>query len=178
MDDSFSTIEAGSFENSQLDDAALPKVEAVELKRHPRRYLPYLLITSILPFTFILLGGLIMMLFGLFWWGLSAIGAWFLIIILISLEEIKGFPIRGYAIRQHDITYQKGWLFFSKTTVPLNRIQHGEIVQGPIAQLFELSELRLFTAGGSVSDLPIGGLPYEEAQRLREAVTKYTAYHD
>jgi membrane protein YdbS with pleckstrin-like domain len=178
MNDYSSTLDSTSFENPQLYQTALPSVEAVEFKKHPRRYLPYLLITSIMPFTFILLGGLILMLFGLFWWGLAAVGAWLLIIMLISLEEIKGFPIRGYAIRQHDITYKKGWLFFSKTTVPFNRIQHGEIVQGPIAQLFELSELRLFTAGGSVSDLPIGGLPYEEAQRLREAVTKYTAYHD
>jgi membrane protein YdbS with pleckstrin-like domain len=178
MNDSSFNLGAGSFENHQLDESALPTIEAVEFKRHPRRYLSYLLITSIIPFTFILLGGLIMMLFGLFWWGLSAVWAWFLIIILVSLEEIKGFPIRGYAIRQHDITYQKGWLFFSKTTVPFNRIQHGEIVQGPIAQLYDLSELRLYTAGGSVSDLPIGGLPYEEAQRLREAVTKYAANHD
>jgi membrane protein YdbS with pleckstrin-like domain len=166
------------FRNTQIADTALPAVEAVEFKGHPRRYLPYLLITSLLPLTFILLGGLVLMLFGLFWWGMSVLTFWLILAMLISLEEVKGFPIRGYALRSHDITYQKGWLFFSKVTVPFNRIQHGEIVQGPMAQLFELSELRLFTAGGAVSDLPIGGLPYEEAQRLREYVAKYSATYD
>ena len=167
-----------AFHNTQLTDEALPDVETVTFQKHPKRYLPYLLITSLLPLTFILVVGLALMLFGLFWWGMSTSTFWAVLALLISLEEIKGFPIRGYALRTHDITYQKGWLFFSKVTVPFNRIQHGEIVQGPMAQLFELSELRLYTAGGSISDLPIGGLPYDEAHRLREYVAKYSATYD
>ncbi len=175
MDNAITSTTSEAFENPQLDQESLPAVETVEFNRHPKRYLPYLLIATTLPLTFLLIGSLFLMLFGLFWWGVAAIGSWVLIAGGLMLEEIKGFPVRGYAIRKHDITYQKGWLFFTKTTVPFNRIQHGEIVQGPLAQLFELSELRLYTAGGSISDLPIGGLPYEEAQKLREVVTKYAA---
>lgn len=178
MADTLPETQASDFQNPQLSESALPQVEEVEFKGHPNRYLPYLLITTLLPFTFILLGGLVLMAFGLFWWGLIAIILWAIMVLLINIEEIKGFPIRGYALRTHDITYQKGWLFYSKITVPFNRIQHGEIVQGPMAQLFELSELRLYTAGGAVSDLPIGGLNYEEAQRLREYVAKYASNYD
>lgn len=178
MPESLPESYSSSFHNPEVSEDSLPRVEEVTFKQHPGRYLPYLLITSLLPFTFILLGGLGLMLFGLFWWGFSALSLYVFLILLVSLEEVKGFPIRGYALRAHDITYRKGWLFFSKVTVPFNRIQHGEIVQGPMAQLFELSELRLYTAGGSISDLPIGGLPYEEAQRLREYVAKYSAPHD
>jgi membrane protein YdbS with pleckstrin-like domain len=88
-----------------------------------------------------------------------------------------GFQHRGYAVRQQDITYKKGWIFRSRTTVPFNRIQHSEINQGPLDRKYGISSLKIFTAGGSTSDLTIPGLPPEEAERLHEFITDQTSAH-
>ena len=86
--------------------------------------------------------------------------------LLWFLEEWKGFPRRGYAVRERDITYRAGWLFRSTTTVPFGMIQHSELSQGPVSRKLGLNHLKLFTAGGS-GNLRIAGLEDEDAQTLR-----------
>jgi uncharacterized protein len=50
-------------------------------------------------------------------------------------------------------------------------------VQGPIGKTFNISALKIYTAGGSSSDLTIGGLPPEEAQRLKDFITQSAEQH-
>lgn len=166
------------FLNRPLTQEDLPTIESVPFHGHPQRYLSFLLLGT--SGTILLIVPLLIafLIFGVHWWGWALLGAWGVLVTLVLLETIKGFPIRGYALREHDITYKKGWLLFSKITIPFNRIQHCEISQGPMAQLFDLAELRVFTAGGAVSDLEIGGLPPDEAHRLREYIAKVAAYYE
>ena len=86
-------------------------------------------------------------------------GFWF-------MEEVLGFPRRGYVVRERDITYRTGWFSRSTTTVPYGQIQHLELTQGPVARLFGLKHLKLYTAGGS-GNLRIAGLDEDVAERLR-----------
>lgn len=88
-------------------------------------------------------------------------------------EEWLGFPRRGYAVRERDITYRLGWFSRSTTTVPYAQIQHLELVQGPMARMFGLKHLKLFTAGGS-GNLRIAGLESDEADRLRAVLDSRT----
>lgn len=106
-----------------------------------------------------------------FWWvpiGLQAVLGLFWL-----TEEWLGFPRRGYAVRQRDITYRSGWFSRSTTTVPYAQIQHLELTQGPLARLFGLKHLKLFTAGGS-GNLRIAGLEAAEADRLRTVLDTRT----
>ncbi len=89
------------------------------------------------------------------------------------LEEWKGFPRRGYAVRERDITYRAGWLFRSTTTVPFGMIQHSELSQGPVSRKLGLNHLKLFTAGGS-GNLRIAGLEDADAQALRAVIESRT----
>ena len=101
-----------------------------------------------------------------------------LILIAFNFASIRiGFSRRGYALRERDLTYRKGWIFFSTTTLPFNRIQHTEVSQGPIEKKFDLCTLKIFTAGGSTSDLSIPGLEEEEAQQLRDFISKKAAIY-
>ena len=84
----------------------------------------------------------------------------------------KGFEIKGFALREKDITYRSGYIFRSVTTIPFNRVQHCEITEGPIERQFGLKKLEVFTAGGQSSDLSIPGLKGEQAQQLKEYITK------
>lgn len=100
---------------------------------------------------------------------------------LLSLAVINlvvsyfGFFKKGYAIREKDISYKKGLFWRTKTLVPFNRIQHCELNQGPIERMFGLSSLKVFTAGGSSSDLNINGLVKGEAEQLKQFILKKTA---
>jgi len=86
--------------------------------------------------------------------------------------ERKSFPRRGYLVREHDITFRKGWLFRSRVTVPFNRVQHSEVVQGPLLRWKGLSTLKVYTAGSSGANLSISGLDEEVAQVLRQTINE------
>ena len=118
----------------------------------------------------------------LVFWNLTAMGiifsVWALLLSVILMEELKGFKRRGYALRQRDITYKKGYLFHSQTTIPFNRIQHCETSQGPLSRAFGLMTLKVFTAGGASSDLRISGLRPDEANKLKEFITEASSSYE
>ena len=83
-----------------------------------------------------------------------------------------------YALRERDIVYKSGWLWKQMTTAPFNRVQHVSIDQGPIERQFNLSKLKIFTAGGGASDLTIPGLDPTTANDLKEFIVKKTLASD
>jgi len=118
--------------------------------------------------------------------GIISPGLWLAIVggvmvVLIALTFIAipiGYRKRSYALRERDLTYKKGWIFSSMITIPFNRIQHTEISRGPIERKYELSTLKIYTAGGATSDLSIPGLEVEEAEQLKEFVAKKAAIYE
>jgi len=98
-----------------------------------------------------------------------------LVIILLNLFlVVKGFKQKAYALREHDILYKRGYIWRSQTVVPFNRVQHCEVDQGPIERLFNISKLKIFTAGGSSSDIAIPGLKPETAHSLKDFIMRKT----
>jgi membrane protein YdbS with pleckstrin-like domain len=92
----------------------------------------------------------------------------------------KSFPHRAYAMREHDVLFQKGWLFQQLHIVPLSKIQHCVIKKGPLERKYKLASLQLFTAANSsFADIKIGGLTEEQAERLKEwALSKQMRYEN
>ncbi len=88
-------------------------------------------------------------------------------VLSLSLVAI-GVRFKGYKIRAKDIHYKRGWISRSLTSVPFNRIQHVEIAQGMVDRWMGLATLKVYTAGGSQSDLSIPGLTYAKASKLRQ----------
>lgn len=164
------------FENLKIDKSQIPAIEEVNFTKLEKDFL-WMRITSWGILLFIILGFLVIISFktDTAIWKFSA--PWLGFLILIVLLEIWGFKIKGYAIRQNDISYKSGLLFFSMTSVPFNRIQHVEVSQGPIGRLFDLASVKVYTAGGSTSDLRIGGLIKEEAHRLRDHISHLSSQH-
>ena len=166
-----------NFENPIVDFKDLPQTELIEFEPLPKRYLNYrrltfsilLLVLSAMWIAPLIAGELI---------GVAISGAvWLCISLLIFLFEKKRYHQKGLALREHDISYKEG-VFFQKTvTIPFNRIQHSEISRGPIERKFKLSTLKIFTAGGSQSDLSISGLDPDRAQELKDFIAKSVAKH-
>ncbi len=163
------------FINNQIDTSDLPKVEELYFEPIESRYSTVVLVNSFL-FWLIVLGGLL----GIYLFRESekndAIMYVVVALIVIAFVQIftmlKSCQVKSYAIRDKDILYKTGWLFYKEVVVPFNRVQHIEIVRGPIARLFGLSSLKLFTAGGQQSDLKIPGLFPAKAQRIKEIVSQ------
>lgn len=165
-------------ENLQLDKSDLPQLAEISYSEHPKDYRDLRLL--VLMIFMVLLSAIWIIPFIL--WNLKLMGVlfgvWFVLLSLFLVEEIKGFKRRGYALRQRDITYKRGFLFHSQTTVPFNRIQHCETSQGPLSRAFGLMALKIFTAGGATSDLRIGGIRPDEANQLKDFITEASAQYE
>ena len=91
---------------------------------------------------------------------------------------ILGFPKKGYLVRENDISFQRGIIIFKSISIPFNRIQHVEVNQGIMAKMFHLSSVKIYTAGGSSSDLSIPGLPVNDAQKLKAFLSEKISAHE
>jgi hypothetical protein len=162
------------FENSIIEMSSLPHLESADFHKLEEDYL-WLRILFI-SIVYLVLGGA-SIIFGILsdfsWWQPLVVVTVFFG--LIYLLEWKGFKIKGYVLRQNDLSFKSGLLFFSITSVPFNRIQHTEVSQSPLARLFDLAEVRVYTAGGVSSDITIAGLKIEDAHRLKDHITKLSS---
>lgn len=171
------------FENAQLDITQLPSLEAVEYQKleadylkvsYYGRFITWLVLLGLL-FSGITMSGFLFTDTKL---AFAAMGLGFILALFSFWLLKKGFDIKGFYLREKDISYREGLIFRSLTTIPFNRIQHCEITQGPIERRYDLKTLQVFTAGGQSSDLTIPGLKAEEAQRLKEFITQKTSTND
>lgn len=167
------------FSNKQVDTLSLPSVKEIEFKGLNKDYLTVGLIANAILWIIISIGIVTLTItksseFPV--WLTSTIYAFLLFLVVSSFVlQIIGFKRKQYALRERDILYKKGYIWRSFIAVPFNRVQHAEVHQGPLERLFDLSNLRIYTAGGSSSDLSIPGLFPEEANRIKHFIIAKTS---
>ena len=174
------TEEIEIFSNEQLEVIQLPRVEDLNYQPLELRYKTVLLLGRLIySFITALVVGLILLFSPL----KDELPRWaiicFVVFYLLYLAwgffmTIKKFENKSYALRQRDIIYREGWLWKHQTTTPFNRVQHVSIDQGPIERNFNLSKLKIFTAGGKASDITVPGLAPETADQLKEYIVAKT----
>jgi membrane protein YdbS with pleckstrin-like domain len=101
--------------------------------------------------------------------GLGVLAAGLLLFMLYTAR--KSFANMGYALRQHDLIFRKGWLFEQLNVVPLKKIQHCKVKRGPLERWYKVSSLRIYTAGGAGADVTLSGLPTHTANILKDWLT-------
>lgn len=160
-----------NFTNSVVLPENLPEIEPKKFTGLNRKYLTILYIRILILFL-ILAGGLIAFVSlaegtipGKFIYLIA--GAILLIIAYSAVITTLGFPKKGYLIREKDVSFQRGLITYRVTSVPLNRIQHVEVNQGVLGKILQLSSLKIYTAGGTSSDLTIPGVTEPEALKLK-----------
>ena len=84
----------------------------------------------------------------------------------------KAVAYKGFAIREHDITYRSGIIFPSVTTVPFRKIQQVSIRQNPVTRLFGLYAVDIVNGAQSMSSISIPGLTARTAEEIKALVTK------
>jgi len=63
-----------------------------------------------------------------------------------------------------------GILFVEERAVPVKRMQHVDLVRGPLERLFGLATLVVFTAGNEGSAFRVPGLRADVAQAMRDRI--------
>ena len=109
------------------------------------------------------------------------IGVPFIFVVLFVLRFVLvllGFPKKGYLLREQDVSYRSGLLIYKLTTIPFNRIQHVEVSQNMVEKSFGLSSVKVFTAGGSVSDLSIPGILPDKAHQIESFLLSKVSKHE
>lgn len=162
------------FSNPSMTIDSLPTLDPADFEALPLRYRTYRWL--VYGFVMLLAAGALGALIWFEWeavqtlrWGVwVAVAAVTAMAVLWALEEVKGFPLRGVLLRQHDLTYRSGYFRQETVTVPFNRIQHSEISQGPLARMFDVCTLKLYTAGSSGANLRVPGMDVDRAKRLRQ----------
>ncbi|HBP45592.1 MAG TPA: hypothetical protein DD635_06785 [Flavobacteriales bacterium] len=162
------------FSNDSVQINSLPSLVEGEFEGLPSRYrtLRAAVYFVVMLFVFAAMG--VLMWFE--WWQEGRFGwrVWVALVTVVAfgsiwaIEEIKGFPMRGVVVREHDLSYRSGFFKRETVTVPFNRIQHSEIAQGPVARVFSVCTLKLYTAGHSGANLRVPGMDVERAKRLRQ----------
>ncbi|MDH3627751.1 MAG: PH domain-containing protein [Acidobacteriota bacterium] len=78
-----------------------------------------------------------------------------------------------YRMDQEGIWIIRGVWFRGETSIPITRIQHIDVTQGPIERAFGLGTLIIYTAGTQHASESLAGLSHEEATRLRDTLIAF-----
>lgn len=104
----------------------------------------------------------------------SVTGLLLLLFAIYLISTKKAFVRKSYSIRQNDLIYRSGFFFSRITIIPYNRIQHVELTINPLEKFFHICSLKVFTAGGSQSDIVIPGMNLEKANKIKSFVISKT----
>ncbi len=109
---------------------------------------------------------------------LTVPGAFIIPALVIAFWLVVILPKRRYdrwryALGDDRLRIERGYLFYSDTVVPLGRIQHIDVDQGPIMRRYGLSTMTVHTAGNHGASVSLPGLRHEDAVAMREQIREY-----
>jgi hypothetical protein len=171
-----------SFSNSVILPEDLPQIKQESFNTLDKDYLKILLIRTVL-FALVSIGAFVAFLL----YSEEEQPTFILVIIITAIVllitystviTVLGFSRKGYLVRENDVSFKKGLIAYKQTSVPFNRIQHVEVNQGILAKIFKLSSVKIYTAGGTSSDLSIPGLPVETAHKLKAFLSEKISEHE
>lgn len=76
----------------------------------------------------------------------------------------------GYAFTDRELHVAHGWLIRVHTVVPVARVQHIDVSQGPIERSAGVATLSLHTAGTANSLVVLPGISRQRAEAIRDAI--------
>lgn len=97
------------------------------------------------------------------------------LVLLVALGALMLLPQRrwrawGYCEEEDELHIRHGLWTRIRTVVPFGRVQHIDVAQGPIERSFGLSTLILHTAGTRGASVPLPGLRFDDAERMRDRI--------
>ena len=82
-----------------------------------------------------------------------------------------------YRIDAHGVTIRRGVVWRTVTSVPTSRVQHTDVLRGPVERYFDLATLVIHTAGTRNASVALGGLGHRAALDLRDRLIEAGGGH-
>jgi membrane protein YdbS with pleckstrin-like domain len=96
-------------------------------------------------------------------------------VLLVLVLPPRSYRRWGYRLGADRLQVVRGFLFHADTVVPLGRVQHIDVHQGPVMRRYGLATLTVHTAGNHTASLALPGLPHADALAMREAIRAHIA---
>ena len=97
----------------------------------------------------------------------------FLTAMIVNLFLLpKAYAYKGFAIREHDITYRSGIIFHSVITIPFCKIQQVSVRQNPITRIFGLYAIDIVNGAQMLEATSIPGLTEDKANDIKALITE------
>ena len=168
------SVSAENFSNLELDVNSLPRFEDVKLQPISKKYLLKMQIGTLISLIVFAVGLTVAFFFSpkevhpYLWMAVVLVG---LIFCWSFFNNIMYVKRSGYALREQDIIFKRGFLFERTTVVPFNRIQHVSVERSFLDKILKISTVKVFTAGGSGSDINIPGINPDTATSVKEEIS-------
>ena len=108
-----------------------------------------------------------------------------LAVIAISLIAFGGWRYHSvehrhtsFVISAAGCEIRRGLLWRRIITVPLSRIQHTDVTQGPLQRAYGLATLTLYTAGTEHAKVDLHGLAFDTAMAIRQYLFERSEAHE
>ena len=105
--------------------------------------------------------------------GLPTVAIPLLGLLSVALAPQRIYRRLGYALTERVLQVVRGWMFHTDTVVPLVRVQHLDVVRGPVDKFFGTATLVVHTAGTHNSIVTLPGLSPERAAEMRDIIREH-----
>lgn len=159
-----------SFSNEPVDQDSIPKYEEVSLTPLPESAMWVVILSQTMVLVIVLVIAVVGRILNIPLF-VEFLSYWIIAVLIITAVLMFwswfSFRYKGFALRDHDVIYQRGIIWRKVTVLPFNRVQHVETTQGILQRRFNLMTLNLFTAGGLRADLAIPGMDKEVTEGIK-----------
>jgi membrane protein YdbS with pleckstrin-like domain len=94
-------------------------------------------------------------------------------VLMVAIAPGRRYARLRYGLTERILQVMRGWLFHTDTIVPLVRVQHLDVVRGPLDKMFGTASLVLHTAGTHNSIVTVPGLAPERATEMRDIIREH-----
>jgi membrane protein YdbS with pleckstrin-like domain len=102
--------------------------------------------------------------------GMVAAPILLLCLYLVTIAPGREYRAWGYRMDEENLRLRYGVWIRTEVLVPLDRVQHIDLSQGPIEKAFGVSRLIVHTAGTQYSRVALPGLSRPDAERMRDEI--------
>ncbi|UHA76153.1 PH domain-containing protein [Paenibacillus sp. 481] len=97
------------------------------------------------------------------------------VLILVVIIPIRRYNRWSYAIQEQSIELHHGIWLWKRTMIPMVRVQHVDMKQGPLLRRYGLASITISTAAGSHQ---IPALTVQTAEQVQRQVMAYAEVSD
>lgn len=162
--------------NKQLILNEIERVDELQYEPLETKYEKVQFVSTILVYAFLMLLPLLLLLAKNFDGKLLVLIGIECVLLLAGIINLwlipKAYLFKGFAIREHDITYRSGIIFPNIVTIPFCKVQQISVNQNPLTRMFGLYAVEIVNGAQMMASTIIPGLTEKRANEIKVLLTE------